>query len=273
MKPAMDTDDWITGRASLRIEGQPVDLEMTVPARPVQLHRMLPVFHQLTDLFVDASVQAAAAQGRAVSCKAGCGACCRQAVPISEAEVQQIAELVDAMPEPRRGEIRARFAAGVARIRASGWFDAMDAFVEAAQATPHEAIAEELSEIVLQYFRQGVPCPFLEDESCSIHAVRPLACREFLVSSPAAHCSAPSAQSVQKIPVAMRASRTLWTLSRTERFGKHRLLPLILALELAQAPPRDPAEKTGPEWMMAFFEALAGPARPASDTHAGSSPA
>jgi Fe-S-cluster containining protein len=250
----MDTDDSITGHVALRIGGQRVELEMTVPARPVRLHRMLPVFQQFTELVVDTGVQAAAAQGETVSCKAGCGACCRQAVPLSEAEVQQVAELVDALPEPRRSEIRARFASGVARVRASGWFDAIDAFVDAAQSAPQEAVAEELAQIVLQYFALGVPCPFLEDESCSIHADRPLACREFLVSSPAAHCSAPSAGTVRKIPLPMRPSRALWNIANTGRFGPHRLLPLILALELAEAHPQQPAQKTGPEWMTAFFE-------------------
>ena len=61
MEPAMDTNDWISGRVTLRIGEQPVDLDMTVPARPVKLYKMLPVFQQLTDLFVDASTQVAEA--------------------------------------------------------------------------------------------------------------------------------------------------------------------------------------------------------------------
>lgn len=255
----MDTEDWTTGRISLRIHGQPVELEMTVPARPVPLHRMLPMVQQLTDLFVDAGVQAAAAQGQSVSCKAGCGACCRQAVPLSEAEVQQVAELVEAMPEPRRGEIRARFAAGVARMRASGWLAALDALDAAADTAPAEAVAQQVLAVLQQYFGHRIPCPFLEDEACSIHPVRPLACREFLVSSPAAHCQVPSPESIRKIPLPLRASHALCNISRTGRFGGHRLLPLVLALELAQQHPPQPTEKTGPEWMMAFFRDVATP--------------
>jgi hypothetical protein len=35
----------------------------------------------------------------------------------------------------------------------------------------------------VRYFLQGVACPFLEAESCGIHPDRPLACREYLVTS------------------------------------------------------------------------------------------
>ena len=256
MSIAMDNEDWITGRVNLRIGTQPVALELTVPAKPVQLHRMLPVFQQLTDMFVDASVGVAAADGRAVSCKAGCGACCRQAVPISEAEVQQIAELVEAMPEPRRTEIRARFAAGVARIRPTGWFDAMDATVTGPPPEPPELARQRLTELALQYFHQGVPCPFLEDESCSIHPDRPLACREYLVSSPAEHCAVLASGTVRKIEMALKPSRMLRRASRERRFGANRFLPLLLALELAERYPRQLPEKTGPEWMADFFGEL-----------------
>lgn len=249
----MDTEDCITGRVTLRIGTQPVDVEMTVPARPVKLHRMLPVFQQLADLFVDASAAVAAAEGRSVSCSAGCGACCRQAVPLSEAEVQHIAELVEGLPEPRRGEIRARFAAGAARIRATGWFEAMDALVRAARSTAPEAARQQLTELGLRYFALGVACPFLEDESCSIHADRPIACREFLVSSPPEHCRAPASGAVRKIEMALKLSQPLKAISRAGRFGNDRFLTLIQALELAQDHPREAAEKTGPEWMADFF--------------------
>jgi Fe-S-cluster containining protein len=255
----MDSEEWVTGRVTLRVGTQPVDIDLTVPARPVKLHRMIPIFQQLTEMFVDASTARAAGEGQSVSCKAGCGACCRQAVPMSEAEMQQIAELVGAMPEPRRSEIRARFAAGVERIRSTGWFDAMDAYVEAAPSRPRELARQQLNELALRYFRLGVPCPFLEEESCSIHPDRPLACREYLVSSPAENCRSLGSGTVRKIEIAWKLSRPLKEISQLHRFGKDRFLPLILALELVERHPHDLPEKTGPEWMTAFFEEL-GPA-------------
>lgn len=49
------------------------------------------------------------------------------------------------------------------------------------------------------YFALGVPCPFLEDESCSIHPERPLVCREYLVTSPAEHCARPTPGAVEGV--------------------------------------------------------------------------
>ncbi len=51
------------------------------------------------------------------------------------------------------------------------------------------------------YFALGVPCPFLEDESCSIHPERPLVCREYLVTSPAELCAGPEQEGVTPVPV------------------------------------------------------------------------
>lgn len=258
---AMDNDEWTTGQVKLRVNGKPVEVQVTVPARPVKLHRILPVFQQVTNLFVDAGVAAVEAEGKSISCKAGCGACCRQPVPIAEAEVYQIAELVEAMPEPRRSEIKARFAAGVAQVRASGWFEAFEACIERGQSMPYDAAAQQQIEVILQYFRLGVPCPFLEEESCSIHAERPLACREYLVTSPAQHCSTPTGEAVRKVDMVLRPSRSLAAISRSERMNDHGLLLLILALELAASHPDQAPEKPGTEWVMEFFR------------HAGSAPA
>ena len=68
-----------------------------IPAQSLCV-RLLPICQQMTHAVVKMSVDTIESDGEAISCKAGCGACCRQAVPISEVEAYQIAELVDAMP-------------------------------------------------------------------------------------------------------------------------------------------------------------------------------
>jgi len=167
----MAEDEWITGQVTLRVGNVPLDLEMTVPAQPVKPHRMLPIFHKMSEAFADIGVQAEAAEGKNVSCKAGCGACCSQAVPISEMEAYYIADVVNAMPEPRRTEIRERFARSLRHFRETGWFEALRS-----RKGRTWAGAEEL---VLEYFREYVPCPFLENGSCSIYEHRPRTCRTY----------------------------------------------------------------------------------------------
>ena len=101
--------EWITGNITLTLGGEPLNLQMTVPAKPVKPTRMLPILQKMTNTFVDMGVRAAESLGKEISCQKGCGACCRQPVPLAEIEAYQIAELVENMPEPRRSEIKMRF--------------------------------------------------------------------------------------------------------------------------------------------------------------------
>jgi Fe-S-cluster containining protein len=231
-------------------------MEMTVPAVPVKPHRMLPILQQMTSSLVDASVTAVESQGKQISCKAGCGACCRQPVPISEIEVYQIAELVEAMPEPRRSIIKQRFADGVAHFKKVGWFDKMNEQYEGGKKKESETAVREAIDVVMEYFYEGVPCPFLENESCSIHPNRPIACREYLVTSPAEHCAKPTAQTVRVVDLIIKPSRTVRELGRTGRMKDYGLLTLIRALELAELVPETFEEKTGERWMADFFSNL-----------------
>ena len=183
-----DENEWVSGQITLSMNGAQIEMEMTVPAKPVKPMRMLPIFQAMASSFVDTSIEEVEAQGKKISCKAGCGACCRQAVPLAEIEAYRIAELVENMEEPRRSEIKQKFAEACRHFHETKWFERMDEYAKLSH--------EERQTVVLEYFYDGIPCPFLENESCSIHAVRPLACREYLVTSPAENCAKPSAETV-----------------------------------------------------------------------------
>src|SRR4029079_16779549 len=154
-----------------------LDLAATVPAGPTQLDELLPLLQVLSDNVVSSAEQEAQQRGTCISCRKGCGACCRQLVPISPVEARHIARLVAQMPEPRRQEMLRRFAAAKERLQEAGLWESLS---RRQGVTPLP--------IGMQYFRLGIPCPFLEDESCSIHKERPLTCRAFLVVTPAENC-------------------------------------------------------------------------------------
>lgn len=252
----MQNEDWITGKVNLTIAGRPLEMQMTVPAKLVKPHRMLPVFQQMTNAFVGISIAAVESEGKQISCKAGCGACCRQPVPIAETEVYQIAELVEALPEPRRSEIKKRFAGAVEHFREMNWFERMRECAELAKTETPENVMKEVQKAVTEYFYEGVACPFLEDESCSIHESRPLSCREYLVTSPAANCSRPTAETVDKIALLVKPSGTLQSVGRTQKLTSLGFLPLIRALEIAENIPESFPEKTGERWLADFFQNL-----------------
>src|SRR5229473_6401124 len=88
---------------------------ITVPSAAVPAAAIVPALQGL----VNAVVEAAEA-GKAISCRKGCGACCRQLVPVSRTEGERLLQLVAAMPPERRDALSARFAAAEAAIDRAG---------------------------------------------------------------------------------------------------------------------------------------------------------
>jgi Fe-S-cluster containining protein len=229
-----DREALAAGRVTLVIDEESVDLDLVVQAGPVSMEEVMPIFQGLSDLFVARGVARAQAQGRTISCRAGCGACCRQLAPVSEPEARDLARLVEAMPEPRRTAVRARFDAALAALAPTGLLE----------RAMHPA-AGEARELGLAYFAQQVACPFLEHESCSIHPDRPLACREYLVTSPATHCRTPNSADIQMVRLGGEPSVALIKAGRADT--ENGWLPLVLALRFAAQAPPPRRERTGPQ--------------------------
>jgi Fe-S-cluster containining protein len=221
-----------TAGVTLSVAGRPLHVRLEVPVGPTRRRELLPLFQRLADAVIDVGVQQAEAAGERVSCAKGCGACCRQLVPVTEPEAFALRALVDGLPEERRRVVEGRFAAARRRLE--------EAKLYAGLAASRETTREERHELGMRYFALGIPCPFLEDESCSIHADRPIACREYLVTSPAAHCSAPSAAAIRMLPIPGSVSTAL---ARTGSASTHQpWIALALAPEWAtdreEEPPR-----------------------------------
>jgi Fe-S-cluster containining protein len=236
----------LEGDIVLEISGEPVAFHLEVPSGPTTLEALLPVFQGLADAMAGRAAGKAVAAGETISCRAGCGACCRQAVPVAEAEARAIAALVEAMPEPRRTTVRERFAAASTRLQ------------DTAQASRRIDIADDKTAIDVgnRYFGLGVPCPFLEDESCSIYADRPLRCREYLVTSPAAACAAMVPGTVRKAPLAGAPSSALFAVGKA--VTPEGWLLLTQALAFAARFPAPSAALPAPQWIARVIGRLAG---------------
>ena len=245
----MENEEWITGNVRLSLGGVPLDLQMTVPAKAVKPQRMLPIFQQMTNSFVGMAETAIENAGGKISCRKGCSACCRQAIPLAEIEAYRIAETVEALPEPRRSEIKNRFEAARRHFAEIGWFERLD---DCINLSPPER-----EKVVLEYFGENVACPFLEDECCSIHESRPLACREYLVTSPAENCSQLSAEKIRIVELPIKPSDTIRKTTNSRNLNQSvNFVPLILALEWAKRNADEFPEKTGEQWMADFFTNL-----------------
>ncbi len=254
----MDPSERVTGEFELNISGERLVIRLNLPTTSVKPHRVLPLFQQMTNSFVDVSVKAAEAKAKQISCKPGCCACCIPPVPISELEVYQIAELVESMAEPRRSEIKKRFADACSHFRSIGWFDRIAACDEMGKKLPLAEVARELQMAVNEYFFEGIPCPFLEGQQCSIHSARPLVCREHLVTSPPENCSRINDEPVDGLDLVVSPSRTVQHIGRTNRVNGLGFIPLIRALELAERFPENYKEKETKYWVQEFFDRLSG---------------
>src|SRR6185436_5816495 len=135
-----------TATLRLKVGDLSIAHPITVPNAAVPATAVLPALQGLVN-----DVVKAAEAGRTISCRKGCGACCRQLVPISRTEGEALLALIEAMPSERRKAVRARFAAAEAAI---------------VQAGLAERGARSDREMSVAYFALRVPCPFLEEESC-----------------------------------------------------------------------------------------------------------
>lgn len=190
------------------------------PRRPVD---MLPVLQSFQNEIVSLAVDVLHDQNKQVSCRAGCGACCSQMVPISEIEARNLARVISKMPAKRRKEIKRRFKSAVRALEDQHLTERL----QNAWLLDKDNDREKLA---LEYFDLDIPCPFLEEESCSIHPDRPLSCREFLVTSPPDNCKAPTEDSIDIVDLPARLSYFAYKFSDGEGKGPSHWFPLSLAL-------------------------------------------
>jgi Fe-S-cluster containining protein len=259
------TNAAVTINVQAKLDDCELNVSATVPAGPTRLDDLFPLLQILSDKFVTAAEEDAVKHGHKISCCKGCGACCRQLVPVSPVEARHLARLVDQMPGSRREEILGRFAAARHRLEQAGLWEAL----LQRQDWPRTSGQP----IVKDYFYLGIACPFLEDESCSIHHDRPLICREFVVVSPAEHCSNPTSDTVKPLQLAAN----VWVAAARCEPGADadeyiNWVPLIQALEWVREHPEPPPQHSGPELVRRVFESLAGSNEPqpvpATEEHA-----
>lgn len=230
----------------LALPGGIVRVGMDVPTGEVPMRALLPALRTTADAFVDYAARMSEAAGKPVSCAKGCGACCRQLVPLARSEALRISQLLEELPEPRRSELKERFEAAVRRVEAEGLLPALEG-----QAGLAAGNAVDLG---LAYFRLGIPCPFLEDESCSIYADRPIACREYLVSSLPARCADPTPEGIESVPLPTR----VWAAIAREEAGVPGTedapsVPLVMAPRWAAANGGDEPLRPAPELLRSVY--------------------
>lgn len=193
--------------------------QVQVDTGPMRLAELVPTAFELTNVLTGRANKREEKAGRTISCRAGCAACCRQLVPLSPPEAFFLMEVIASLPPDRQTEVLGRFGLIVSELERQNMIEELLA----------PTVAEEARlEVARKYWFLQMPCPFLVDESCSIYPHRPVACREYNVTSPAEWCSEPFAHEVAKVAMPFPLSLPLARLTAELIDGKPSLIPLTL---------------------------------------------
>jgi Fe-S-cluster containining protein len=234
------------------------DHEITARARigPTRVMELLPLARAISEGVSAIAVAYEQAEGKAISCKAGCAACCRFLVPIAPAEAVRLSEVVEAMPKERRRAVKKRFEKAVQRMEQIGLLDPRRPRGQAALRSVKTDPTEAWEDASRRYFEARIGCPLLEDEACGAYAERPMVCREYSVTTPAELCSKLSHEA-RDVPRPVHMSEVM-TAVTNELLGREDLgVPLAMALEWAAAHrERFRAEGDGEEMAMTLVRGI-----------------
>jgi len=227
-----------------------------VPAGRTTLTELLPIVRNLEGAITGRIAEEAQAAGSPVSCKAGCAACCRQMVPLNLFEAEALMAWLQTLPEERRSELEGRFHRALSKLRDAGVIDK----VLDPQWGREEGFA---TGVAMAYFNAFVACPFLENENCGIYSIRPLACREYMVTSPPELCQDPAKFDVAGVQLPVKLSHVLYAFGRQMERDTRGWIPLVFLLAWGKSglSPGDHVSGTGEEVLKEFLDQAAAVAK------------
>ena len=175
-------------------------------------------------------------------------------IPVAPPEAFALMTVVEALPSPKKELLLERFQTAQHTLREAG----LEEGLERLAFSNEQVTDDDLEPLNRAYYALRMPCPFLEDEVCSIYEQRPSACRELLVTSPAELCQDLIHNPVNLIPSPFRIGTVLSTLWADCLHGPVRLIPLPFALDWAKArESRNTRTWAGPELLSRALDAAA----------------
>ena len=231
-------------RLNLNVDGYRIKADVSIPPGRLRAADMLPVYREISDAVTQTVVAREQQAGERITCRKGCSACCKRLyVEVTEAEAYRLHDVVRALPEQHRRRVESRFASICTQLVDAGIYDdIMSLHVK----------DEARQQLSTDYYELGIECPFLEDDACSIYQERPLACREYLVTSPANECTRPQHGKVER--VSFPSSAIGYAMRMTQYTNDDaRLVPLSLLPSWVEQNPEATQTTDGVELLMRAF--------------------
>ncbi|MCA9460492.1 MAG: YkgJ family cysteine cluster protein [Nitrospira sp.] len=232
----------------------PIQASVAVPSGFIPLTTIIPLMQSIGSEIQELASTAITKTREPISCQKGCAACCRMLIPMAPPEALALKTYVETWEPSRRDVLLARLQSIQDQLQKAG----LDEPLKQVVFSQEQFTDEDLEPINHAYYALRIPCPFLENEACSIYDYRPSACRELLVTSPAERCQDFANQDIHPIPVPVRIGTVLSHLWSTLHQGPIRLIPLPYALLWADnSPVKEEATLSGPQLLQQALETTA----------------
>lgn len=238
-------------RFKLDIAGERMSFGVQIARKNIRLSDIVPLARELSERLCRAALQKWRAEGSEIPCRKGCSACCRYLVPLSIPEVFRLREDLCALPAEQ----------GAATLNAC-----LSAAGKILEQTPDNRASGEpygtnardgKNRLSRWYAGLDLPCPFLSDGACSCYEIRPIACREHFVTSPAVQCAVGAMLEPSVVPMPVSLLECLGRLAAEleQRQVEAVILPLALPWALKH---HDRSARTWPARTMVerFIEIL-----------------
>ena len=227
---------------------------VAVPTGFIPISEIVPLMRNLGGQAQKLEIDKVENAGAAISCQKGCAACCRMMIPTSPPEAVLIRAHIDSLEPQQRSMIRSRMQATQRRLQQAG----LDGSLKELAFSPTQVTDAHLEPLNQAYYDLQIPCPFLEDDVCSIYEQRPSACRELLVTSPPEWCRNFAKQPVAAISMPFRMSTILSHLWAGYQGGPIRLIPLPYILDWGrQSESMTQTTMPGPKLLQRALEMMA----------------
>ncbi len=141
---------------------------LSIPDHSITIDEFIKPLYELCDFIIDLELSHTSS-----SCKKRCSVCCNQLIPLASGEIIHLFNVQNSLPGLRQKEIETK----IKHITGK---------VEKNKKTKQNNISFDN-----YYFQLGLPCPFLENDACSIYSQRPFVCREYHVRSSPLKCVNP----------------------------------------------------------------------------------
>lgn len=186
------------------LSGRVLNFTISYADCPLKLSDLVPMARALCTKIVNATAEIATDRGQRITCSKGCTYCCSYLAPLSPAEAFRIRDEILTMPVSRR-----RYYLRSMMVRARYILNHRQSLQQPEELSGLTSQQNCLQNISEWYSSLKLTCPFLSSQQCSIYQLRPLVCREYLVSSPASVCHFTSSAMPQIIPLPVSVAEVL----------------------------------------------------------------